>query len=129
VWPLFNRRQFLASLGAAWAAPARRPNIILMLADDMGFSDLGCYGGEIATPNLDRLAQRGIRFTHFHNTARGCPTRASLLTGLYPHQTGVGHMVDNPKPFPGYTGDLNRRCVRKCCGPPATERSCPASGT
>src|SRR5512140_1028140 len=108
---LYDRRQFLASLGAAVATPARRPNIVLMLADDMGFSDIGCYGGEIATPNLDRLARRGLRFTLFHNTARCCPTRASLLTGLYPHQTGVGHMVDNPKPFPGYTGDLNRHCV------------------
>ncbi|MEK7754309.1 MAG: sulfatase-like hydrolase/transferase, partial [Acidobacteriota bacterium] len=65
--PLCDRRQFLASLGAAVATPARRPNIVLMLADDMGFSDIGCYGGEIATPNLDRLARRGIRFTHFHN--------------------------------------------------------------
>ncbi len=113
-----SRRVFLQAAGAAAAsaglgraAAAPRPNIILMMADDMGFSDLGCYGSEIATPNIDGLASRGVRFTHFRNTARCCPTRASLLTGLYPHQTGVGHMVDNPKPFPGYTGDLNRSSV------------------
>jgi len=75
------------------------------------FPDLGCYGSEIRTPNLDNLAHQGIRFTQFCNTARCCPTRASLLTGLYSHQTGMGHMVDNPKPFPGYGGDLNRECV------------------
>jgi arylsulfatase len=90
---------------------ARRPNIVLILADDMGFSDIGCYGGEIRTPNIDGLARGGVRFTQFYNTARCCPTRASLLTGLYPHQAGVGHMVDNPKPFPGYGGDLSRQAV------------------
>lgn len=67
----------------------QRPNIILMLVDDMGFSDIGCYGGEIGTPNLDALAARGVRFTQFHNAARCCPTRASLMTGLYPHQVGL----------------------------------------
>ncbi len=82
-----------------------RPNIILILSDDMGFSDLGCYGGEIETPNLDALASGGLRYTQFYNTARCCPSRASLLTGLHPHQAGVGHMtldfgVD------GYLGDL-----------------------
>jgi len=110
-----SRRGFMQALaggvGMAAGAPPARPNIVLILADDMGFSDLGCYGGEIRTPHLDGLARRGIRFTQFYNTARCCPTRASLLTGLHPHQTGVGHMVDNPKPFPGYTGDLNRHCV------------------
>lgn len=113
-----QRRQFLQTAGAATASnllPAAtsgpKPNIIVILVDDMGFSDLGCYGGEIRTPNIDGLAQKGVRFTQFYNTARCCPTRASLLTGLYPHQTGVGHMVDNPKPFPGYTGDLNQKCV------------------
>src|SRR5215813_46697 len=78
---------------ASGATPSQRPNIILFLADDMGFSDLGCYGSEISTPNLDRLAAGGIRFTQFYNCARCCPTRASLLTGLYPHQVGVGHMA------------------------------------
>lgn len=75
-------------------AAAPRPNIILIMADDLGFSDIGCYGGEIETPNLDRLAKNGLRFTEFYNTSRCCPTRASLLTGVYPHQAGVGHMVD-----------------------------------
>ncbi len=112
-----TRRDFLrttaatAALTTAATAAADRPNIGLILADDMGFSDIGCYGGEIRTPNLDSLARNGVRFTQFYNTARCCPTRASLLTGLYPHQTGVGHMVDNPKPMPGYTGDLNGNCV------------------
>ena len=88
-----TRRTFLGSLAAGVAAgAARRPNIVLILADDMGFSDIGCYGGEINTPNLDKLAQGGVRFTRFHNTARCCPTRASLLTGLYPHQAGIGAM-------------------------------------
>lgn len=76
----------------------------------MGFSDLGCYGGEIATPNLDGLARGGVRFTQFYNTARCCPTRASLLTGLHPHQAGVGHMMED-RGFDGYRGNLNRRCV------------------
>ncbi len=95
---------------------ADRPNIVVILVDDMGFSDLGCYGGEISTPNLDKLAGNGVRFTQFHNTARCCPTRAALLTGLYPHQAGVGHMTeehldDNGKVLPGYSGRLNDRCV------------------
>ncbi|NBU76857.1 MAG: arylsulfatase, partial [Planctomycetes bacterium] len=76
----------------ALAAP-KRPNIIVILSDDMGYSDIGCYGGEIATPNLDSLAAGGVRFTRFYNTSRCCPTRASLLTGLYPHQAGIGHMT------------------------------------
>src|SRR6478672_3296104 len=96
-------------LTAAQESPSR-PNIIILLADDMGFSDIGCYGSEIATPNLDRLAAGGLRFTQFYNTARCCPTRASLLTGLYPHQAGVGHMVED-KSRPGYRGFLNDRCV------------------
>ena len=82
------------------------------MADDMGYSDLGCYGSEIATPNLDRLAGEGIRFTQFYNAARCCPTRASLLTGLYPHQAGIGHMVGDRGPkYPGYRGELSDRCV------------------
>ncbi len=76
------------------SAEPSRPNIVLILADDMGFSDIGCYGSEIPTPNLDRPRRAGgLRFTQFYNTARCCPTRASLLTGLYPHQAGVGHMM------------------------------------
>jgi arylsulfatase len=88
-----------------FAAPPR-PNIIVILSDDMGFSDLGCYGGEIHTPVLDKLAAGGVRFQSFYNTARCCPTRASLLTGLYPHQAGIGHMMDDSG-LPGYTGNLN----------------------
>jgi arylsulfatase len=84
-------------------APAKRPNILLTLADDLGFSDLGCYGGEIATPNLDALAANGLRFRQFYNCARCCPSRASLLTGLYPHQAGVGRMNDD-NGLPGYRG-------------------------
>lgn len=89
---------------------AARPNIVIMMADDMGFSDIGCYGGEIRTPHLDALAAGGIRFTQFYNTARCCPTRASLLTGLYPHQAGVGHMMDD-RGRDGYRGNLNRQCL------------------
>ncbi len=92
------------------AGVAARPNIVLIMADDMGFSDLGCYGSEIRTPNLDALAAGGMRFTQFYNTGRCCPTRASLLTGLYPHQAGVGHMVGDYG-LPGYRGFLNDRCV------------------
>lgn len=98
----------LAGTMESHAAPPR-PNIVVILSDDMGFSDIGCYGGEIATPHLDSLAAGGIRFTQFYNTARCCPTRASLLTGLYPHQAGIGHMMED-KRQPGYTGNLNTSC-------------------
>jgi arylsulfatase len=91
--------------------PLKRPNIVVILADDMGFSDLGCYGSEIATPNLDRLAADGLRFTQFYNTARCCPSRAALLTGLYPHQAGVGHMNETRGRLPAYRGFLNNRCL------------------
>src|SRR5262249_17436413 len=91
------------------AAAAEKLNVVVILTDDMGFSDPGCYGGEIATPNLDALAANGLRFTQFYNTARCCPTRASLLTGLYPHQAGVGHMMEDWGK-PGYTGNLNASC-------------------
>ncbi|MDO8543015.1 MAG: arylsulfatase [Opitutaceae bacterium] len=94
----------------AGAAGVQRPNIIVIMSDDMGWSDLGCYGSEIETPNLDVLANGGVRFTQFYNTARCCPTRASLLTGLYPHQAGIGHMM-NDRGLEGYRGDLNRRSV------------------
>ena len=102
------------------AAP--RPNILIILADDLGWSDLGCYGGEIRTPNLDSLAAGGLRFTQFYNCTRCCPSRASLLTGLYPHQAGIGLMAsdvaakfpgagDKGEAFPGYRGALNASCV------------------
>ena len=70
-----------------------RPNIVLILADDMGFSDIGCYGSEIRTPNVDSLAEGGLQFTQMYNSARCCPSRAALLTGVNPQQAGVGHMV------------------------------------
>ena len=88
----------------------QKPNIILILADDMGFSDLGCYGSEIKTPNLDKLAESGLKFSQMYNSARCCPSRAALLTGLNPQQTGVGHMV-TPSSIPGYEGYLNRDCA------------------
>ena len=85
------------------AAPAPRPNILLIMVDDMGFSDLGCYGGDVDTPHLDALAKGGLRYTQFYNTGRCWPTRASLLTGYYPHQ--VGHaMKYGPKAPPAYQG-------------------------
>src|SRR5262245_14491904 len=91
-----------AGTGGA-AEPAARPNVLLILADDLGYADLGCYGSEIATPNLDRLAANGLRFRQFYNGTRCCPSRASLLTGLYPHQAGVGDMNADAK-LPGYRG-------------------------
>ena len=71
------------------------PNILLIIADDMGYSDIGCFGSEIPTPNLDRLAENGLRLTRFYNTARCSPSRASILTGLYPHQGGVGFLTSD----------------------------------
>ncbi len=119
----WTRRDFLKALGlgavsigvpafsgASEPSEPKKPNILLIMSDDMGFSDIGCYGGEAATPNLDRLAANGLRFTQFYNTARCCPTRASLMTGLYPHQAGVGHMMDD-RGFDAYRGNLNRNCV------------------
>src|SRR5688500_19248823 len=93
---------------AAAAAPAFRPNVLLILADDLGYSDLGCYGGEIATPNLDRLAKGGVRFTQFYNTTRCWPTRASLLTGYYAQQV-------RRDTLPGITG--GSRGVRPAWAP------------
>ena len=108
----------IALAGGAFRAPAAiaqtnaRPNIIVILVDDMGWSDIGSYGGEIPTPNLDALAARGVRFTQFYSTPRCSPTRASLLTGLYPHQAGMGHL-DNVirEGSSGTTGRLNDRSV------------------
>ncbi|MCA9205444.1 MAG: arylsulfatase, partial [Planctomycetales bacterium] len=99
-----------ACLAAPTLAPAAQPNIVLIMSDDMGYSDLGCYGGEIQTPTLNRLAEGGLRFTQFYNTGRCCPTRASLLTGLYPHQAGVGWMMTD-RGHDGYRGELNRQSV------------------
>ncbi|WP_442512190.1 arylsulfatase [Novipirellula sp. SH528] len=89
-----------------------RPNIIVIMTDDMGYSDLGCYGSEIQTPNLDGLASRGVRFSQFYNTSRCSPTRSSLMTGLYSHQAGMGLLTTDEGPRnPGYRGRLMERCV------------------
>jgi arylsulfatase len=88
----------------------KAPNVVLVLADDMGFSDLGCYGGEISTPALNVLGRNGVRFSNFYNTARCSPSRASLLTGLHPHQAGIGVLTNDDRPN-GYPGNLNRHCV------------------
>ncbi|WP_344977586.1 arylsulfatase [Compostibacter hankyongensis] len=97
---------------AAQTGPAHnRPNIILIMSDDMGYSDLGCYGSEISTPNLDSLAMTGLRYTRFHNMGHCCPSRAALMTGLYPHQTGLGWMTGTNFHLPGFTDELNEHCV------------------
>ena len=102
-----TRRLFLSTLAAA--QQTKKPNILLILADDLGYSDLGCFGGEIETPNLDRLAAGGVRFTQLYNNARCCPSRAALMTGQDPHKVGMGNMTSaKPRPdFPGYTGQVN----------------------
>ena len=92
------------------AYAAKQPNIVLIMADDMGFSDIGCYGSEIKTPTLDKLAENGLRFSQFYNTSRCCPTRASLLTGMYQHQAGIGLMTGDNN-LPGYRGELGRDVV------------------
>ena len=79
----------VAAQAVAGPAAGHRPNFVVILLDDLGYSDLGCYGGEIRTPNIDRLAAGGLRFTRFYNASRCCPTRAALLAGLYPHQVGL----------------------------------------
>lgn len=98
------------------AASVAKPNIVLIMADDMGYSDLGCFGSEIPTPNLDALAADGLRLTQFYNTARCSPTRAALQTGLNPHQAGMGRLAEEkigatPKFPEGYLGYLNNHCV------------------
>jgi arylsulfatase len=102
---------FAGTARVSFAQPAQqRPNIVVILADDLGFSDIGCYGGEIHTPNIDSLAREGVRVAQFYNMARCCPTRAALLTGLYPHQAGVGAM-NQDLGKPAYQGELNDRCA------------------
>jgi arylsulfatase len=102
-------------VGTPLAADTRpRPNVVVILADDLGYSDLGCYGGEIQTPNIDALAAGGVRFTQLYNSARCCPSRASLMTGLYPSQAGIGDFTTNQPSKtrgPGYLGRLNSSCV------------------
>ena len=100
----------LLLLPLSFVSAAGKPNIIIIMADDMGFSDIGAWGSEIPTPHLDALAAKGVCFRQFYNTGRCCPTRASLLTGLYSHQTGIGWMTDDQN-TPGYRGFLNDSCV------------------
>ncbi|MDY0165581.1 MAG: arylsulfatase [Thermoguttaceae bacterium] len=83
------------------------PNIVIVLADDLGYSDVSCFGGEISTPHIDRLAKEGLRFTQFYNCGQDSPTRAALLTGFYPHQVGMGHSTADYRQ-PGYRGNLSR---------------------
>lgn len=90
------------------AQSPQSPNIVLILCDDMGFSDLGCYGSEIQTPNIDKLAQEGVRFSQFKNTGRSCPSRAALLTGRYQHEVGMGWMAEVDEHRPGYRGQLDK---------------------
>lgn len=93
----------------AAAQEIKRPNVLLILADDLGFSDLGCYGGEVRTPNLDALGRDGVRFTQFYTSARCCPSRAALLTGLHPHRAGIGSFTTrepDPNRSDAYTGHL-----------------------
>jgi arylsulfatase len=94
------------------SAGSTGPNVVLIVCDDMGYSDVGCYGGELDTPAIDALARSGVRLSQFYNTARCSPSRASLLTGLHPHQTGVGVLAQGIDDRPhGYAGHLNERCV------------------
>lgn len=94
--------------GHAADANPLQPNIVLIMCDDMGFSDLGCYGSEIHTPNIDKLARYGVRFSQFKNTGRSCPSRASLLTGRYQHEVGMGWMAEVDEHRPGYRGQISR---------------------
>lgn len=102
---------FILVLSKSGRTQDKRPNIILIMADDLGFSDIGSYGGEVQTPNLDLLAKQGIRYKQFYNAARCCPTRASLMTGLYPHQAGMGWMAAADLGTPAYQGNLNNNSV------------------
>src|SRR5687768_3629497 len=108
---LFLLVAFDNSLASA-AITDEPPNIVVILVDDMGWSDIGCYGSEIPTPNLDALAKGGLRFTQFYNTGRCSPTRASLMTGHYPHQAGMGHLDGTVEPgHPGFQGKINDSSV------------------
>ncbi|WP_294470248.1 arylsulfatase [uncultured Bacteroides sp.] len=98
----------ITSFSCIHAQKDSSPNIILILCDDMGFSDIGCYGGEVHTPNIDNLAENGIRFSQFKNTGRSCPSRAALLTGHYQHDVGMGWMTAVDEHRPGYRGEITK---------------------
>ena len=114
-----DKRLFLVLMclvtGIAFSQPkkanTKKPNVIVILTDDMGFSDIGCFGSEIKTPNIDKLAANGISFTHFYNTSRCSPSRASLMTGLYPHQAGMGFLSNYNYDEAGYVDDLSKNAV------------------
>jgi|GEM_PF-27853 len=114
---LFLAVAVLGGVAIPVSAAEPRPNVLLIMADDMGFSDIGCYGGEIPTPNIDALARGGLRFTQFYNSARCSPTRAALLTGLLQHQAGMGILAEDPgaeapaNAAPGFIRHLNTNCV------------------
>src|SRR5687767_3006377 len=93
--PILIGSLLVIALSSVAKPSAKKPNFVVILVDDMGYSDLGCFGSEIPTPNLDKLAQNGLRLSQFYNTSRCCPSRASLMTGVYPHQAGVGSMNTN----------------------------------
>jgi arylsulfatase A-like enzyme len=104
---LLNQLTLKCLAGETRTAP---PNVVLILADDLGFSDLGCFGSEISTPNLDHLASEGLRMTQFYTTPRCCPSRTALLTGMYPQQAGIGNMMED-RGVPGYRGELSQNCL------------------
>jgi len=91
--------------------PQKRPNVIVILVDNMDYSDLGCYRGEAQIPNLDQFALSGLIYTQFYNMTRCCPSRAALLTGLYPHQTGRGWITTDDYNLRGYQRNLNKNCI------------------
>ena len=98
----------------SFPAIGKNPNVIVVLVDDMGYSDLGSFGGEVKTPHLDRLAANGLRFTQNYNSARCCPSRASLMTGLYSHQAGIANFTgrdSTDRLGPAYLGKLNKQCM------------------
>ena len=98
---------FLLSIFFPAFVLSKEPHIVLILCDDLGYSDLGCYGGEIQTPNIDALAEMGVRYTQFMNTSRCCPSRAALLSGNYPHDVNMGWMTAADEHRDGYRGELS----------------------
>ena len=98
---------FLLSIFSPAFLLGKEPHIVLILCDDLGYSDLGCYGGEIQTPNIDALAEKVVRYTQFMNTSRCCPSRAALLSGNYPHHVNMGWMTAADEHRDGYRGELS----------------------
>ena len=111
--------------------PMSAPNVVMIVLDDLGFAQLGCYGAEIATPNIDRLADGGLRYNSFHVTSLCGPTRASLVTGRNHHAVGMGIGPEVPMDFAGYTGGYRSppELSPGCCVTPGTARWRWGSGT